>query len=60
MRLFVLAATVVATLGLALPAQASPPAAVKSVTAGQCKRGGGFVYGGRCHEGTWNGQPVRG
>jgi hypothetical protein len=56
----VVLAVAVATFGLAVPAQALVPPGVRTVTADQCKRGGGFVYGGKCRGGTWSGQTVRG
>ena len=60
MRLMLVATIAVATFGFTPPAHAKAPVSVQSVTADQCKKGGGFVYGGKCHEGTWNGQTVRG
>jgi len=60
MRWMLVATIGVATFGIAPPVHAKAPASVRSVTADQCQKGGGFVYGGKCHEGTWNGQTVRG
>ena len=60
MRWVLVTTVAVATLGFVPPAQAKAPAGVRSVTADQCKKGGGFVYGGKCRAGTWNGQTVRG
>jgi hypothetical protein len=50
----------VATFGVAPPAHAKAPASAQTVTADQCRRGGGSVYGGKCHQGTWNGQTIQG
>jgi len=59
MRAFVVAAAVaVGTVGLVVPANAHP--STVDVTAAQCKSGGGNVYAGRCHGGTWDGKPVYG
>jgi hypothetical protein len=59
MRAWVVAAAVaVGTMGQ-VPAAHARPSTV-DVTAAQCKSGGGNVYAGRCHGGTWDGKPVRG
>jgi hypothetical protein len=58
MRLMLVATIAVATFGFTPPAHAKTSSV--AVTADQCRKGGGFVYGGKCHEGTWNGQTVRG
>ncbi|HTC82159.1 MAG TPA: hypothetical protein VK848_11560 [Acidimicrobiia bacterium] len=52
-------AMAVGTFGLAVPAHANVRT-TKDVTAAKCKSGGGNVYAGKCHGGTWNGQTVRG
>jgi hypothetical protein len=57
-RLAVLAAVTVSTFGMAVPAHART--STVDVTAAQCKSGGGNVYAGKCHGGTWDGKEVRG
>ena len=59
MRSIVVVAMAVGTFGLAVPAHATVRT-TKDVTAAKCKSGGGNVYAGKCHGGTWNGQTVRG
>lgn len=58
-RWVMVAAMAVGAFGLAVPAQATVPT-TKSVTAAQCKSGGGNAYAGKCRGGTWNGQTIRG
>ena len=59
MRRWIMAAVIaVGTFGLAVPAHARM--STVNVTAAQCKSGGGNVYAGKCHGGTWDGKEVRG
>lgn len=62
-RAVVVATTVTAVLGLALPASAGVPTPMKHgkpVTADQCKKGGGTVVMAKCKGGTNDGDPVSG
>src|SRR5207302_6575426 len=57
-RWIMAAVMAVGTFGLAVPAHARM--STVNVTAAQCKSGGGNVYAGKCHGGTWDGKEVRG
>ena len=58
MRRWIVAAAAIGTFGLAVPAHAHM--STVNVSAAQCKSGGGNVYAGKCHGGTWDGKEVRG